>query len=230
MLATMRPVRAPSIPHIAMAVPCVGLVLAVAALAPTASSAAGSFCTSYAKHHKLKRVFADGGVVALGTKRSMTICMPHGKRTFGLAAGEGGTATALKAVDGKCVALAAKVPKGLPLLVTVDVATDVKGHQTAYSQTTIGFGSPAATIESLVLSSTCVAAVGADVTAADATVSRLVSTSQVLADGRSNTFPMSPATTATEVRHIKIAASGKGATVSWTEGGVPKSQTVTPTS
>jgi hypothetical protein len=196
-----------------------GALAAVAAV-PAAEAKSKPSCAAIAKARHLKTQLSAGGYVAYGPNRhQLTICDTKKRTAFDLTFfDDGQSADKMLAVSGRCIVLTTKTPGGLPALAYIRLPKDLRSNGTAsFASASLGYGHTSATVESVVLSKSCIVAAGVQ---ADDTLQ--VETTNITA-GTHQTFPAGPGTTAAELRKLKI----NGSTVTWTEAGQPRSEQVT---
>lgn len=201
-------------------------VIVGAGIATTAQAAARrpTYCESTAKAAKAVRVAVSGRTVLLRERSNfMLLCSDRRRKAVEVTSSAGGALARFVAVDSQCAVILTTKRGKLPELVSVDLKTAFRASHATAGVIPIGFGNPSATVVSLVMSSNCIAASGAVVDTGGGTLDRRIDTVQVLKGGAHTVFASGIPTTA-DLKRLSIRAQGRGALVSWTENGAPKSQ------
>lgn len=149
----------------------------------------------------------------------MLICQDKPKFYGEFSLAKGDKLSGLRVVTKKCAVVKSTGPSHNPQVYLFEFADFLAKNGQASIYTT-GYGQPSADLLSLVLSPNCVAAMGERVNGVPQIT--VVGTGAFGYTGNVKA-PVGPNTTDKELAAVKIAGSGDSATVTWTEGGVPKS-------
>lgn len=202
------------------------LVAVPATSAPTAQTAKKkkkTYCQKVGSNAKAKLkaksmgfyVFVEPGL------SSVLICQDKPKfyGSFGLEA-KGDKVSQLRVIKKKCAIFSARGSSHNPQIYAFDFENFKKGNAAQASIYTVGYGQPSAALISSALSPNCVSAYGERVNGAPQITVKGTSafgyTGQLQA-------PVGANATDNDLGTVKVTGSGNTATVTWTEGGQPKS-------
>jgi hypothetical protein len=151
---------------------------------------------------------------------SILICQDKPKFFGSFSIEKGDKVSDLRVSAKKCAAVEATGASHNPQVYLFDFANFVGTNAAQASIYTTGYGEPSASLIGIALSQNCVAAFGERVNG----IPRItVKGTSAFGYTGALTPPVSPTMTDKELAAVKISGSGKNATATWTEGGVPKS-------
>ena len=193
----------------------------------TATADAKTYCQKATARKGVKVVKRVDGVTVYSEGRTFSACSDAKRKNLSLyGVDEGYKLAKVVAARHRCVALLFVSKTGLPEILFKDLA----GKDIGSAVQTIGYGSPAAAVSSISMSTNCAVAWGAAVSDSAGGTTYTVSAKTVNAAfnalPRGQVVPVATVAAADDVAHVKAIATGKQVKVSWTLAGAPQSATL----